>query len=107
MDGKPWKAGKFSSTLRLSLWSEHLGIPTGEVVNFTFLVSSCFMCLICNDYFNIFSSGQSNNGPSCWIYLQGYLGGNCKGSKNNWMLIFVANFTSFDMNNGILSDIFL
>ncbi|XP_058723509.1 phospholipase D zeta 1 [Vicia villosa] len=31
MDGKPWKAGKFSLSLRLSLWSEHLGLPTGEV----------------------------------------------------------------------------
>ncbi|KAL2603923.1 hypothetical protein AAZV13_09G038800 [Glycine max] len=31
MDGKPWKAGKFSLTLRLSLWSEHLGLPIGEV----------------------------------------------------------------------------
>ncbi|MED6112614.1 Phospholipase D zeta 1 [Stylosanthes scabra] len=31
MDGKPWKAGKFSLTLRLSLWAEHLGLPLGEV----------------------------------------------------------------------------
>jgi hypothetical protein len=31
MAGKPWKAGKFSSSLRLSLWSEHLGLRTGEV----------------------------------------------------------------------------
>ncbi|XP_027363621.1 phospholipase D zeta 1 isoform X2 [Abrus precatorius] len=31
MDGKPWKAGKFSLTLRLSLWSEHLGLPAMEV----------------------------------------------------------------------------
>ncbi|CAJ2662266.1 phospholipase D zeta 1-like isoform X2 [Trifolium pratense] len=31
MDGKPWKAGKFSLTLRLALWSEHLGLPAGEV----------------------------------------------------------------------------
>ncbi|XLR51880.1 hypothetical protein HN51_002614 [Arachis hypogaea] len=30
MDGKPWKAGKFSLTLRLSLWSEHLGLGAGE-----------------------------------------------------------------------------
>ncbi|OIV95905.1 hypothetical protein TanjilG_27009 [Lupinus angustifolius] len=31
MDGKPWKAGKFSLTLRLSLWAEHLGLKAGEV----------------------------------------------------------------------------
>lgn len=31
MGGKPRKAGKFASTLRLSLWSEHLGLRTGEV----------------------------------------------------------------------------
>ncbi|XP_061349147.1 phospholipase D zeta 1-like [Gastrolobium bilobum] len=31
MDGKPWKAGKFSLTLRLSLWSEHLGLRAGEI----------------------------------------------------------------------------
>ena len=34
MGGKPWKAGKFSSSLRLSLWSEHLGLRVGEVRNF-------------------------------------------------------------------------
>lgn len=32
MGGKPWKAGKFALSLRLSLWSEHLGLlPSGEV----------------------------------------------------------------------------
>ncbi|KAI9122956.1 hypothetical protein K1719_005845 [Acacia pycnantha] len=31
MDGKPWKAGKFALTLRLSLWSEHLGLQPGEI----------------------------------------------------------------------------
>ncbi|KAL5538484.1 hypothetical protein UlMin_044638 [Ulmus minor] len=30
MGGKPWKAGVFSSSLRLSLWSEHLGLRPGE-----------------------------------------------------------------------------
>ncbi|CAI9119042.1 OLC1v1020696C1 [Oldenlandia corymbosa var. corymbosa] len=30
MGGKPWKAGKFSSSLRLSLWAEHLGLRVGE-----------------------------------------------------------------------------
>lgn len=37
MGGKPWKAGKFSQTLRLSLWAEHLGICSGEVGE-----SNCF-----------------------------------------------------------------
>ncbi|KEH43092.1 phospholipase D p2-like protein [Medicago truncatula] len=31
MNGKPWKAGKFSHSLRCSLWSEHLGLLTGEI----------------------------------------------------------------------------
>lgn len=31
MGGKPWKAGKFTLTLRLSLWAEHLGLRPGEV----------------------------------------------------------------------------
>lgn len=31
MGGVPWKAGRFSLSLRLSLWSEHLGLRTGEV----------------------------------------------------------------------------
>ncbi|WVY95870.1 hypothetical protein V8G54_028021 [Vigna mungo] len=31
MNGKPWKAGKFSYSLRCSLWSEHLGLHTGEI----------------------------------------------------------------------------
>ncbi|XP_015900013.1 phospholipase D zeta 1 isoform X1 [Ziziphus jujuba] len=31
MGGKPWKAGKFSLSLRLSLWSEHLGLRSGEI----------------------------------------------------------------------------
>ncbi|XP_048626476.1 phospholipase D zeta 1-like [Brassica napus] len=31
MAGKPWKAGKFSLSLRLSLWSEHLGLRSGEI----------------------------------------------------------------------------
>ena len=32
MDGSPWKAGKFSFSLRLSLWTEHLGLSTEEVI---------------------------------------------------------------------------
>ncbi|PAN31060.1 hypothetical protein PAHAL_5G392000 [Panicum hallii] len=31
MDGRPWEAGKFSFSLRLSLWAEHLGLLPGEV----------------------------------------------------------------------------
>ncbi|KAL3505682.1 hypothetical protein ACH5RR_031064 [Cinchona calisaya] len=31
MGGKPWKAGKFASSLRLSLWAEHLGLRAGEI----------------------------------------------------------------------------
>ncbi|KAL1803711.1 phospholipase D zeta 1 isoform X2 [Daucus carota subsp. sativus] len=31
MGGKPWKAGKFASSLRQALWSEHLGLQEGEL----------------------------------------------------------------------------
>ncbi|XP_008795779.1 phospholipase D zeta 1-like [Phoenix dactylifera] len=31
MNGKPWKAGKFSLSFRLSLWSEHLGLHAEEI----------------------------------------------------------------------------
>ncbi|XP_062231203.1 phospholipase D zeta 1-like isoform X4 [Phragmites australis] len=31
MDGRPWEAGKFSLSLRLSLWAEHLGLHPGEI----------------------------------------------------------------------------
>jgi hypothetical protein len=31
MDGRPWEAGKFSLSLRLSLWAEHLGLHPREV----------------------------------------------------------------------------
>lgn len=37
MNGKPWKAGKFAFSLRLSLWAEHLGLHVGEVSGFNFL----------------------------------------------------------------------
>lgn len=31
MNASPWKAGRFALTLRLSLWSEHLGLAVGEM----------------------------------------------------------------------------
>ncbi|XP_071737407.1 phospholipase D zeta 1-like isoform X2 [Rutidosis leptorrhynchoides] len=31
MGGSPWKAGKFALSLRLSLWSEHLGLQSTEI----------------------------------------------------------------------------
>ncbi|KAF5752177.1 Phospholipase D P1 ZETA 1 isoform 1 [Tripterygium wilfordii] len=31
MGGNPWKAGRFSLSLRISLWSEHLGLRAGEI----------------------------------------------------------------------------
>ncbi|XP_021742611.1 phospholipase D zeta 1-like [Chenopodium quinoa] len=31
MNGQSWMAGKFSSSLRLSLWAEHLGLSSGEM----------------------------------------------------------------------------
>jgi phospholipase D1/2 len=33
MNGETWKAGKFAYSLRRSLWSEHLGLSSGEVSN--------------------------------------------------------------------------
>ncbi|KAI7984788.1 Phospholipase D zeta 2 [Camellia lanceoleosa] len=36
MGRKPWKAGKFSSSLCLALWSEHFGLPAGECTNPSF-----------------------------------------------------------------------
>lgn len=33
MGGDPWNAGKFSFSLRLSLWAEHLGLNPEEVVS--------------------------------------------------------------------------
>ena len=31
MNGEPWSAGKFANSLRLSLWSEHLGLNGNQV----------------------------------------------------------------------------
>lgn len=44
MNGKPWKAGRFSLTLRLSLWSEHLGLQPGEVHIQIHLIDSSKKC---------------------------------------------------------------
>ena len=42
MDGRHWEAGKFSLSLRLSLWAEHLGLHRGEVWTM-FLLSLCVL----------------------------------------------------------------
>ena len=67
------------------------------------------MCLICNSYFNIISSGQTNNGPGYWVYLQRYLDGNSKGNRKNKMYMYIANLTSKDfyMDSSASSDTFL
>ncbi|MCL7042916.1 hypothetical protein MKW94_009624 [Papaver nudicaule] len=39
MNGKPWKAGKFCFSLRLSLWSEHLGLCDKEISKINDLVA--------------------------------------------------------------------
>ena len=47
MNGKPWKAGKFSLSLRVSLWAEHLGLRMGEVSTLYFSHFHCaFFILI-------------------------------------------------------------
>ncbi|KAM0951160.1 putative phospholipase D [Dioscorea sansibarensis] len=43
MDGNPWKAGGFALSLRLSLWSEHIGLHGEEVSNW---IRSMFPSLI-------------------------------------------------------------
>ncbi|CAN1129823.1 Phospholipase D zeta 1 [Linum perenne] len=43
MGGKPWKAGKFSLSLRVSLWSEHLGLRGGEAN--TSIYQDVFSCI--------------------------------------------------------------
>jgi phospholipase D1/2 len=31
MDGRSWRAGRFTQSLRLALWAEHLGLKESEV----------------------------------------------------------------------------
>ncbi|KAF8394606.1 hypothetical protein HHK36_020820 [Tetracentron sinense] len=50
MNGRPWKAGKFSLSLRLSLWSEHLGLRAVEVRNFE-LIEYCSNGFVFTRYF--------------------------------------------------------
>lgn len=40
MNGNTWNAGKFSSSLRISLWAEHLGLGAGEVSNTSQIIIS-------------------------------------------------------------------
>ncbi|MQL92978.1 hypothetical protein Taro_025613, partial [Colocasia esculenta] len=47
MNGKPWKAGKFAFSLRLSLWAEHLGLHVGETN--TTIYQDVFAC-VPNDF---------------------------------------------------------
>ncbi|XP_058083972.1 phospholipase D zeta 1-like isoform X2 [Magnolia sinica] len=42
MNGNSWKAGKFAFSLRLSLWSEHLGLRAGETN--TMIYQDVFAC---------------------------------------------------------------
>ena len=49
MDSKPWQAGKFAHSLRMSLWREHLGLQQSEV-SFSLFLSSAydlFVLLLC------------------------------------------------------------
>lgn len=41
MDCRPWQAGKFAHSLRMSLWAEHLGLAQSEVLIFV-----CFFIVL-------------------------------------------------------------
>ncbi|XP_043711223.1 phospholipase D zeta 1-like [Telopea speciosissima] len=89
MSGKPWKAGKFAFSLRLSLWSEHLGLRAGEVSQIsdpvvdatykdiwmataktnTMIYQDVFAC-IPNDL--IHSRGAIRQSMACWREKLGY-----------------------------------
>ncbi|XP_020267613.1 phospholipase D zeta 1-like isoform X2 [Asparagus officinalis] len=43
MNGRPWRAGKFALSLRLSLWSEHLGLRPQETN--TMIYQDVFACV--------------------------------------------------------------
>lgn len=39
MDGRPWRAGRFTQSLRMALWAEHLGLKEADVSARFLLVS--------------------------------------------------------------------
>lgn len=109
MGGKPKKAGKFAHSLRLSLWSEHLGLRGGEVSHkydncclafsskaFTEPHPCDWGLVVANHSINeeeltiahiiwltvcslFLFPDWSNKRSSCWFNLQRCVDGNCKG----------------------------
>lgn len=55
MGGNPWKAGKFASSLRLSLWSEHLGLHSTEVCYYSITCTLMKFVVFWNYMFFIFA----------------------------------------------------
>ena len=50
MDSKPWQAGKFANSMRMSLWREHLGLQHSEVLSL-YLSHIIFICANLSEYF--------------------------------------------------------